>query len=62
MLKDLEDKGYAYEVNGDVYLDTKKFEGYGKLSKQNQDELEAGARIEVNSQKRHPIGLCFMEV
>ena len=45
-VKDLEDKGYAYEV---------KFEGYGKLSKQNQDELEAGARIEVNSQKRHPM-------
>ena len=54
-VKDLEDKGYAYEVNGDVYFDTKKFEGYGKLSKQNQDELEAGARIEVNSQKRHPM-------
>ena len=50
-VKELEDKGYAYEVNGDVYFDTKKFEGYGKLSKQNQDDLEAGARIEVNSQR-----------
>lgn len=54
-VKELEDKGYAYEVNGDVYFDTKKFEGYGKLSKQNQDDLEAGARIEVNDQKRHPM-------
>ena len=54
-VKELEDKGYAYEVNGDVYFDTKKFEGYGKLSKQRQDELEAGARIEVNDQKRHPM-------
>ncbi|MGL4911707.1 MAG: cysteine--tRNA ligase [Romboutsia sp.] len=54
-VKDLEEKGYAYEVNGDVYFDTKKFEGYGKLSKQKQDELEAGARIEVNDQKRHPM-------
>ena len=54
-VKELEDKGYAYEVNGDVYFDTKKFEGYGKLSKQKQDELEAGARIEVNDQKRHPM-------
>ena len=54
-VKELEDKGYAYEVNGDVYFDTKKFEGYGKLSKQIQDDLEAGARIEVNSQKRHPM-------
>ena len=33
----------------------RSFEGYGKLSKQNQDELEAGARIEVNDQKRHPM-------
>ena len=54
-VKDLEDKGFAYEVNGDVYFDTKKFEGYGKLSGQKQDELEAGARIEVNDQKRHPM-------
>ena len=54
-VKDLEEKGYAYEVNGDVYFDTKKFEEYGKLSKQKQDELEAGARIEVNDQKRHPM-------
>ena len=54
-VKELEEKGYAYEVNGDVYFDTKKFEGYGKLSRQNQDDLEAGARIEVNDQKRHPM-------
>ncbi|MDK2587206.1 cysteine--tRNA ligase [Romboutsia sedimentorum] len=54
-VKELEQKGYAYEVNGDVYFDTKKFEGYGKLSKQNQDDLEAGSRIEVNDQKRHPM-------
>ncbi|MGL5347081.1 MAG: cysteine--tRNA ligase [Peptostreptococcaceae bacterium] len=54
-VKDLEEKGYAYEVNGDVYFDTKRFEGYGKLSRQNQDDLEAGARIEVNDKKRHPM-------
>ncbi|WP_290063332.1 cysteine--tRNA ligase [Paraclostridium bifermentans] len=54
-IKELEEKGYAYGVNGEVYFDTQKFEGYGKLSKQNQEDLEAGARIEVNSQKRHPM-------
>ena len=54
-IKELEEKGYAYEVNGEVYFDTQKFEGYGKLSKQNQEDLEAGARIEVNSQKKHPM-------
>ncbi|HBE9669783.1 TPA: cysteine--tRNA ligase [Clostridioides difficile] len=54
-IKELEDKGYAYAVNGDVYFDTNKFEGYGKLSGQKQEDLEAGARIEVNDQKRHPM-------
>ncbi|MCC0764897.1 cysteine--tRNA ligase [Clostridioides sp. ES-S-0006-03] len=54
-IKELEDKGYAYAVNDDVYFDTNKFEGYGKLSGQKQEDLEAGARIEVNDQKRHPM-------
>ncbi|EMQ0291186.1 TPA: cysteine--tRNA ligase [Clostridioides difficile] len=54
-IKELEDKGYVYAVNGDVYFDTNKFEGYGKLSGQKQEDLEAGARIEVNDQKRHPM-------
>ena len=54
-VKELEDKGYAYAVNGDVYVDTKKFEGYGKLSGIKQEELEAGSRIEVNDQKKHPM-------
>ena len=54
-VKELEDKGYAYAVNGDVYFDTKKFKDYGKLSGIKQEELEAGARLEVNDQKRHPM-------
>lgn len=54
-IKELQDKGYAYEVDGEVYFDTQKFEGYGKLSKQNQENLEAGARIEVDSKKKHPM-------
>ncbi|EGT5232503.1 cysteine--tRNA ligase [Clostridioides difficile] len=54
-IKELEYKGYAYAVNGDVYFDTNKLEGYGKLSGQKQEDLEAGARIEVNDQKRHPM-------
>lgn len=54
-VKELEDKGYAYAVNGDVYFDTQKFNEYGKLSGIKQDELEAGSRIEVNDQKRHPM-------
>ncbi|MGL4796493.1 MAG: cysteine--tRNA ligase [Paraclostridium sp.] len=54
-IKELEEKGYAYAVNGEVYFDTQSFEGYGKLSKQNQEDLEAGSRIEVNTQKKHPM-------
>lgn len=48
-------KGYAYASHGDVYFDIKRFETYGKLSKQNMEDLEMGARIEVNEQKKHPM-------
>ncbi|MBR5110463.1 MAG: cysteine--tRNA ligase [Clostridia bacterium] len=54
LVKTLQDKGYAYEVNGDVYFDTKKDMGYGKLSGQNLDDLEAGARIDVDEVKKNP--------
>ncbi len=51
MIQTLLDKGYAYCVNGTVYFRTRKFEGYGKLSKKNIDELEAGHRDEKHSLK-----------
>ncbi len=54
LVKTLEDKGYAYEVNGDVYFDVEKDPGYGKLSGQNLDDLEAGARIDVDDVKHNP--------
>lgn len=44
MVKTLIDKGHAYEVNGTVYFRTRSFPGYGKLSKKNIDDLEAGHR------------------
>lgn len=52
LVKKLIDGGYAYEVDGDVYYSTKKFSGYGKLSHQPLDELEAGARISVDERKK----------
>ncbi len=55
MIKTLIDKGHAYEVNGSVFYDTKSFEGYGKLSGKNIDDLEAGARIEVDNTKKSPM-------
>ena len=54
-VKKLEEKGYAYNVGGNVYFRTKKFESYGKLSHQPLEDLEAGARIEVNTDKEDPM-------
>jgi len=54
-VKDLIDKGFAYEVDGDVYFSTKKFNRYGKLSGQDLEELQAGARISVDERKKDPM-------
>ena len=54
-VKELIDKGYAYEVNGDVYFSTKKFKDYGKLSGQNIEDLQSGARIKVDERKNDPL-------
>jgi cysteinyl-tRNA synthetase len=47
-------RGHAYEAGGSVYFDVASFKGYGKLSGRTVDELEAGARVAVNAEKRHP--------
>ena len=47
-------KDVAYPLNGDVYFDITKAKDYGKLSGKNIDELQSGARIEVNSEKKNP--------
>ena len=52
IIKKLENNGYAYNVDGNVYFSTKKFREYGKLSKQPLEDLEAGARIDVNETKK----------
>jgi cysteinyl-tRNA synthetase len=52
LIKSLIDRGHAYEVDGDVYFSTKSFEGYGKLSHFNMEDLEAGARIGVDERKK----------
>jgi cysteinyl-tRNA synthetase len=48
------ESGHAYEVNGSVYFDVHSFKGYGKLSGRSVDDMEAGARVEVSQEKRHP--------
>ena len=55
MVKDLINKGFAYEIVCDVYFRVKKFPEYGSLSKQPIDQLESGARIEVGDKKEDPL-------
>jgi len=54
-IEELIEAGFAYEVDGDVYYSTKKFEGYGKLAGQNLEDLQAGARISVDERKKDPM-------
>ena len=54
-VKDLIDRGFAYEIDGDVYFSTKKFEEYGKLCGQNLEDLQSGARISVDERKKDPM-------
>lgn len=53
------DKGYAYESEGDVYFRTGRFSEYGKLSHQPLDDLQAGARVEINEKKEHPLDFAL---
>lgn len=55
LIKTLVDKGYAYNVDGNVYYNVKKFDGYGKLSGKNVDDLESGARVEISTEKNNPL-------
>lgn len=59
VVKSLEEKGYAYNVNGNVYFRSKKFDEYGKLSHQPLEELEAGARIDIADEKEDPMDFAL---
>lgn len=59
IISDLEEKGFAYAVDGDVYFRTKKFNEYGKLSHQPIDDLESGARIAVGEIKEDPLDFAL---
>lgn len=58
-IEGLIEKDYAYEVDGDVYYRTRKFENYGKLSHQSIDELRSGARIQVGEKKDDPLDFAL---
>ncbi|MCF6269890.1 MAG: cysteine--tRNA ligase [Melioribacteraceae bacterium] len=55
VIEKLEQNGFAYNVDGNVFYNIGKFKGYGKLSGKNIDDLEAGARIEINNEKQNPL-------
>lgn len=59
IIKTLEEKGYAYAVNGDVYFRTRMDKNYGKLSHQPIEDLESGARIAVGEQKEDPLDFAL---
>jgi cysteinyl-tRNA synthetase len=55
----LVDKGFAYQAGGDVFFCVDRFDGYLKLSGRNLEEMQAGARIEVDDRKRHPMDFAL---
>jgi cysteinyl-tRNA synthetase len=59
MIERLIENGYGYEIEGDVYYEVKKFKSYGKLSGKNIEDLESGARVEVDDRKRDPLDFAL---
>ena len=59
LVRSLLKKGTAYRVNGDVYFQVEKFPAYGKLSKRRLEDMQAGARVEVDERKRHPMDFAL---
>jgi len=54
LIQTLESKGYTYTISDGVYFDTSKFEGYANFARLDLDDLQEGARVEVNAEKRNP--------
>ncbi|MFW6266059.1 MAG: cysteine--tRNA ligase [Halanaerobiales bacterium] len=59
VIETLIDKGYAYEVEGSVYFSVEKFDDYGKLSGRSLEDMEAGARVKVEENKKHPMDFAL---
>jgi cysteinyl-tRNA synthetase len=59
LVSTLTQKGLAYEVAGDVYFQVEKYKAYGRLSKRKLEDLQAGARVEVDERKRHPMDFAL---
>jgi cysteinyl-tRNA synthetase len=59
MIQELVAKGHAYETNGSVYFSVESFKDYGKLSGRHVEEMEAGRRVAVRDEKRHPMDFAL---
>lgn len=59
MIKTLVEKGYAYPMEGDVYFSVEKFAGYGKLSGRKLEDMQAGARVEVDERKQNAMDFAL---
>ncbi len=59
LIERLLQKGLAYEADGDVYFSIEAYPEYGQLTRQSLDEMQAGARVEVNERKRHPLDFAL---
>ena len=59
LVQKLIEGGYAYVIDGDVYFQVGKFDGYGKLSHRSREEMRAGARIEVDKRKKNPLDFAL---
>ncbi|MCI8501935.1 MAG: cysteine--tRNA ligase [Oscillospiraceae bacterium] len=59
LVRELVEKGHAYESNGDVYFKVDTFDGYGKLSHMPLEDLQAGARIDAHEQKQNPMDFAL---
>lgn len=55
------DAGYGYVIDGDVYFSVRKYKEYGKLSGRNLDDMQAGARVDVEQPQTGPYGFCPVE-
>jgi len=58
-VKVLIEKGFAYEMDGDVYFSVEAFDHYGQLSGRNIEDMKAGARVDVDDRKRHPMDFAL---
>ncbi len=59
LIQELIDRGLAYEAEGDVYYRVSRFPMYGRLSGRSLEDMQAGARIEVNERKEHPMDFAL---